>query len=204
MLPPPGSLKEARFQRVAAAVIELVGERGAEGLQYAEVAGRAGVSRAWLYKYFGRDRDTLVAFAARTLGDAFIEHDQDRSGLASHEWRDVIASATRQGLEDAVQAPILVVLWFRYRHADGVAGEAVRDVVRRHVEKFVDDMPSELRRDRARARRFAEVFASARMGAFHLWLDPAFRAVCSIEEVVGPLLGMLDAYSAPAGPTAGG
>lgn len=194
MFPPPSSAKEARFQAVASAVVALTGEEGVDGVQYAAVARRAGVSRAWLYKYFGGDRQALVAFAARTVGDAFAEHHVVRGEDDLDSWRDGIVTSTRRGLDDAADQPTMVLLWFRYRHASGVAGDAVREVERRHVGKFVDDMPEALRQDRAAAQRFAALFASARLGAYHLWVDPSFRETCDIEDVIELLMSMLDGW----------
>ena len=63
--------KDARFARVAEAVVALLLRGGPDELRFVTLAREARVSRPWLYKYFGPDRDALLDFTVRTYGAAF-------------------------------------------------------------------------------------------------------------------------------------
>ena len=190
-LPPAEGSKEERYQRVARAVIAVLLRGGPSSLRYADVARRAGVSRPWIYKHFGRDPDALIAYAVRLFGEAFTEIDRPNHDEAVEAWRANVMEATRRGLRDTEAAPWAIELFFRFRHARDVLGEGLRDVERRHVEKFVADMPTKLRR-RPDARRFAEVFAAARLGVYHSWIASDRRG--DEDKLIAWLGALLDAY----------
>lgn len=189
--------KEVRFGRVAEAVVGQLLRGTPSDLRYAAVARRAGVSRPWLYKYFGPDKEGLVAFTARLFGDAFARLEAFPPGATVEAFRDHLEAGTRRGLTDSLAAPWCVEMYFRYRHAPHVLGQAVRDVEAAHVDAFVDALPASLRRDRSAAIRFAEVFTPTRMAVYHRWLDPEFRARHGEDAVVREVLRAFDCFARP-------
>jgi len=63
------SHRHAVREAVLDAAAALVGERGVTGVTMSEVAQRAGVGRATLYKYFADVESVLVAWHERQVGD---------------------------------------------------------------------------------------------------------------------------------------
>lgn len=190
--------KERRFDDVAEAVAALIAQGGPSRVTVSAVARRAKVSRPWIYKYFGQDPAALVTHAARLYAEAFSDLGRSRAAVDVPTWRHHLAEATRDGLRDAVLAPWCVQLYFRHRHAPDAVGQTIRDVESAYVDRFLAEMPAALRRDEVAARRFVEVFTAARLGVFHRWLDPDFRARHDEEAVVSELLRALDAWVSPA------
>lgn len=188
----PDSTKEQRFRAVAEAVAAIVSAGGARRVTVSAVARRAGVSRPWIYKYLGDDPAILLTHAARLYTEAFSDLARSRRADDAGAWRALVAEATRDGLRDTLAAPWCVQLYFRHRHAPDPIGEAIRDVERRYLQVFLDDLPAELRRDDARC--FAEAFLAARLGVYHRWLDPAVRARHTEDAVTAELLRPLDAW----------
>lgn len=186
--------KERRFDDVAEAVAALIAQGGPARVTVSAVARRAGVSRPWIYKYFGQDPAALVAHAVRRYAEAFSDLGRSRAAADVPAWRAHLAEATRDGLRDAVKAPWCVQLYFRHRHAPDVVGQTIRDVEQAYVERFLDEMPAGLCVDSSAARRFVEVFTAARLGVFHRWLDPEFRARLAEEDVVDEILRPLDSW----------
>lgn len=193
-LPETDSSKEERFHKVAEVVAALVLRQGREGLKFATVARRSGVSRAWIYKYFGKDPAALVSFAIGLYGEAFTEMGTSRVASDLSEWRDIVHEATRKGLRDTLVAPWCIQVYFRHRHTPDEIGVAIRDIEARHIEHFLSGMPASLRGDLAAARRFVEIFMSSRLGAYHRWLDPAVRARITEEHAAVELLRPLDQF----------
>ncbi len=203
LLTPPADPKAERFRRVAHAVVEILLQRGPSGIQISAVARRAGVSRAWIYKHFGNDTEALLDFTVRELGVilAGVERTPDDSSVSS--WRRDIHLATREGLELAVAAPWGYALFFRYRHALGPLGEALREIEARHVSNFVATLPADLKGDPEAARAFALVFAAARLGVYAWWADPVIRDEVGIDRAVDQMMAMLDGFvstQCPPGP----
>jgi AcrR family transcriptional regulator len=188
--------KEGRFELVADAVVTILLDQGPEALRYARLSRESGVSRAWLYKYFGKDRSALLDFAARSLGGAFAELEVSRPTDSTRAWRSSIRSGTEQALDDALATPWVVNMWFRFRHDDGPIGAAMREIESRHVSKFVAEMPRSFARRKAAAGRFARVFTATRFGAYFLWLDERYRAEHSRDVVVAEVMRPVDSFVA--------
>ena len=192
LLPEPDSEKASRFHRVAWAVAVSLLRRGPESLRIAEVARRAGVSRAWIYKYLGLDRDALLAFTVGLYARAFgapLDGDLDTF--------ERLRLGTRKGLDDLLAAPWCVLVYVRYRHARGPLGDAIRAAMAAQADDLAARLPGRLRGDRG----LALVFESARLGLYHEWLDPLVRAQVDPDRAVDHLLAMLG--PAPVPPSTG-
>jgi AcrR family transcriptional regulator len=190
LLQPDGE-KAERFARVAQAVVTVLLRTGPTGLTYARVARRAGVSRAWLYKYFDKDRDALIEHAIASFGQAFAGVAESPS--ADLPFRERVLRGTRQGLDDALAAPWVLEVWYRYRHSEHPLGDAVRGVLKTHVAEFAATVPPSVAATARARERFATVFAAARLGVFHQWLDADFRSRHTAEEVVADIARWLPA-----------
>ena len=74
---------EAARHRLYTTAIRLIGEKGYEGATLRDVARRAGVSAALLYRYFPSKRSVVLALYDE-LSDAFTK----RADLSPGKWRD--------------------------------------------------------------------------------------------------------------------
>jgi len=196
LLDDPGCGKEERFQRVAWSVAVSMMRRGPETLQIAEVARRAGVSRAWIYKYVAPDKDALIAYAVGVFGGAFGAPSVETPAVRSEDWAVGVTEGTQAGLHAVTVAPWCLLLLVRYRHARGPLGDQLRGLEAEHLAAFVARMPEVLRRNGPRARRFAATFYAARLGLMHQWMDRAWRAEWSEADAAASLAPLVDAFVA--------
>jgi AcrR family transcriptional regulator len=192
LLAEPAGSKEARFHRVAWAVAVALVRGGPDGVRVAEVARRARVSRPWVYKYVGRDRAALVAFAVGLFGAAFAAPADGEPPTDVAAWRAGLEAGTRKGLADVLVAPWCVLVYVRWRHAHGPLGDQLRAIEGRGVAELVARMPASIRGPDAVA--FATAFTGARVGMLHQWLDPAVRAALGEDRAVASAMGIVDAY----------
>jgi hypothetical protein len=186
--------KDERFDRVARAVfLELL--RGSpDALQYANLARQAQVSRAWLYLYFGPDKNALLAYTARLLGGAFTAFDVPASTASGAALRAAVEQGTRRALDDIAENPGTILLYFRYRNEQDPLGIEIREIERRYIEQFAEIIPKHV--PRVDARRFAELQMAMRTGLYHRWVDPVFRTSCSPDVIVAEVLSVLDGFLA--------
>lgn len=198
-LPAPDDPKAARFHAVADAVVRQLLVRGPDELRYADIARSADVSRAWLYKYFGPDKDALLDFVVQLFGAAFGGLDAARDTDDVDAWREAMAQGVLRGLDDVAAAPWLMRIYGRYRLTQGRLGAQLRALEDRMVDKGADDLPPALRRDRGRARHFVRSFTGARLGVYTIWADEASRADLDAAQVVEDLMGIVDAFVARVG-----
>jgi hypothetical protein len=196
LLPAPSGSKEHRFHRVAWAVAVTVLRSGPEAIRVADVARRAGVSRAWVYKYMGADRAALMSFAVRLFGQAFAAPATEGQAADPEAWRASIREGSRKGLADVLLAPWCVLVYVRWRHARGELGDQLRAIELAEIGRFVDRMPPSIVRDRRAAEAFATLFHAARLGILHHWLDPVFRTEVGEEAALAEIVGLIDAWLA--------
>jgi AcrR family transcriptional regulator len=94
---------EAVDEAIVAATVELLGERGYNGVTMAAVIERAGVSSATLYRRFSR-KEELVAAAVATLAPAAIDIDTGTLAGDIKAFVGVIARAVTNRREDVLDA----------------------------------------------------------------------------------------------------
>ena len=97
VLPSAESSKEGRYQKVASAVVTILLARGPRAVTVSAVARRAGVSRPWIYKYFGSNVDEMLAFTASSYGGAFIETQLHEPAASASAWRQSLVEGTLEG-----------------------------------------------------------------------------------------------------------
>ena len=194
-----GSSKDERYHRVALAVVAILLHRRPQEVTVSAVARSAKVSRPWIYKYFGQETDSLIAFTVKYFGEAFNELDEAPIAHDTIEdWRQYLVERTNKALDDVESAPWLMLLYFRYRHDGGAIGLAMREIEQLHLDRFVASVPPELKRRRGvrRLTRFAHAFSATRNGVYFRWVDPDERGAWNREELIEELMRPVDAFVA--------
>jgi AcrR family transcriptional regulator len=186
--------KDERFERVTRVVFSELLRGGPDALQYANLARTAGVSRAWLYLYFGANKDALLSYTARMLGGAFTAFDVPSGPPTADGLRATVADGTRKALADIASTPGTMLLYFRYRNEPDPLGAEIRELERRYIDQFVAITPRHIPPDEAR--RFAELQMSMRTGLYYRWVDPDFRNTHSVGYVVAEVLSVIDGFLA--------
>ena len=188
LLPPPSHAKEAKFHRVAWAVATALLRKGEAGLRVSDVARRAGVSRAWIYKYFGRDTDDILRYALQLFGSAFAAPSVEQ-GSDVDAWRRGLWVGLQKGIDDVQRVPWCVAVYFRYRHAHGPFADALRALEEQELARWWEKMPDRLR-SRSDSRPFVRTFHAARMGLLFAAIEPGAVDSGDVER----LLGMVDRF----------
>lgn len=191
--------KAERFERIARAVVEILMVRQPDAVTISAVARRAGVSRPWIYKYFGSEVEALTTFTVEYFGTAFLELDRELVEAATvDEWMQRLVARTDKALTDAERAPWLLRLYMRHRHDPGALGRSMRDLEDRHAERFVSEMPAALkqRKEAKAARQFTEIFSATRNGFYFRWSDPAMREEYDRDALIRQLLALAEQFVA--------
>lgn len=107
--------KEERFRRVCEAVLATLLRGGPDALAVSTLARKAGVSRAWIYKYVGADQDALLEAAAHVVGDAFIDRDRSYTSDGT-SWAEATATSDSNDRNNDTTSP---GRHLHPRHGDG-------------------------------------------------------------------------------------
>lgn len=159
--------KEEKFRRVEASALELLAG-SQRGLSVSLLARKAGVSRPWIYKHFGKDREELLAAAAKAVGERFAELDHRGRPRSPEDLRAFFEAGAEKTLRDVEEQPWIPGIYFRFVGAEGPLGEVIRAIRGRYVRKAVD---LQCRCGIPRATALASALASAklRMAVAHAW-----------------------------------
>lgn len=167
------------MRAVAEGIARMVMAHGIEGVTYAKVARAASVSRPWLYKYIGRDREDLVRFIASHFGAELAEFDyRPRTDTLEH-WIDDSVTGVVQMLDKSRAAPWVLPLYFRYLGTQTSLGECIEGVEKLYLATVAGELQKAMGLPAEHAAWAAELFHATRMGIVHRQLVTGF---CSEQD----------------------
>ena len=129
------STAEDRREAVLAAAMPVIAARGIQGTPTAEVAKRAGISHAYLFRLFPTKSDLAIAVVERAnqrLYDAFAAA-AALAGPSGAEKLDAMGKAYSELLED--RELLLVQM---HSHAAAAEDRAIRETARKGFERLVE------------------------------------------------------------------
>lgn len=162
--------KQAKFERFEEAALKVIAERGLRGLNVSYIASKAGLSRAWIYKYVGRDRQQLIKAAAMGLGRRFARLDQ---GPIEGKSAEAQLKAWREGagvtLDYGKKYPWVTDLFFAHVGKQNPLGQAIDEICQQHVQIDQAKFEKIFGKSKADAKRLAVEKLTVRMTYAHLW-----------------------------------
>jgi len=188
------SEKNAKAQRIVAAMRESVGAKGAAASTFDEVAQRAGVSRGLLHYYFGSKEKLLVEVVRH---DCEIRIGELRGRLEQAATVDELVNVMLAGFEDFVedQAALIFELFTASRHNPEIRGEvgelyrSVRSTIAEALTEKHDEGVVSLRAD---ADSVASIILALGDGAaLQMLSEPEWDATDSIATGVAAVRFLL-------------
>jgi AcrR family transcriptional regulator len=159
--------KQARMERVAEHIARLIVRHGLDAVTHSRVARGAEVSRPWLYKYVGRERQALVDFMARHFALQLAELDQRPRCDSAESWIDDTVEGLAVMVRHTQRAPWLLPLYFRYIGTDTPIGACIDEIESRYLARSALEIEQAGLVPAADARRCAELINAARWGIVH-------------------------------------
>lgn len=161
------STKEQKQIAVSVAVLEVIESDGLSGVTHSKVSRRAGVSRAWIYEYIGKEKSGLVEFAAEVLAGHFariniVELPKTRAELELQ---------LQEGLDFLMKSvestPVTIRLYFRFRGTSNPIGDVIQKHETQWLQKASKTLNSVLGLPKEQALLLAEFVLTVRMGFAH-------------------------------------
>ncbi|MGE0616121.1 MAG: TetR/AcrR family transcriptional regulator [Bacteriovoracia bacterium] len=176
--------KSEKMIHVAQCTLSIIQVHGTEGVNHSRLARSAGVSRAWLYKYFGSSREALIEFAIDYFGKLFAEMEHERGLRGAREW----VAETKQGLDrmlrDTARYPWLIPIYFRYKGTSSPMGRCIARLEKLYFEKHSRELMSVFKSDREKAYLLSQVLTSFRMGLAQAWQTGGFGTKNDPEQIL--------------------
>lgn len=185
--------KEDKFHSVSVALGGLLNKSGPGQITVTQVAKNANVSRAWIYKYVGKDSEDLIRFAIEHLGNDITTRDLDD---VIRTRRDLVKSVT-SGMERIFQKtneyPWFVPVYYKYRGTDTAPGRLIDYVEQAYVERQTQRLQQTFRGyDRDKAVIAAEILTSFRMGLAFSWQRGDLKKKASKSDVLASVESWLN------------
>lgn len=175
--------KQAKFQAVAKAIFTILIRGGMENLSHTRVAEVSKVSRAWIYKYIGKNPEDLIAYSLDTIGKEFAKVDGLLGKTTADDVRKDLFEGMFRMLLHTKENPALLALYYRYIGTQNAIGRKINEleenylkVVRSRLEKFFALPPKE-------AVIVAEVLHGLRMGLAHRYSSLGLYEDTSFDEI---------------------
>jgi hypothetical protein len=175
--------KEEKMIRVAESSLELLHEKGPDGLIYAEVARRSAVSRPWLYKYFGGGHGPLIQFASRHFFKLLADMAPAQPHLSKREWLEKLMRNNDRLLTYSAKYPGAIRAYFYYRGNEGSIGDQIHELETMHAQKEVMEISAIFGFDAKTSREKSEYLGHIRMGLAHGWIYGDLKRMLVAEDV---------------------
>lgn len=161
--------KQAKFERFEEVALRVIAERGLHGLNVSYIATKAGLSRAWIYKYVGRERNKLIKAAAMGFGRRFARLDQVKIDGQTKEdqlraWRE----GAQLSLDFGRKFPWGTELYFAHIGKSNPLGQAIQEVTAQHLQLDEAKFQKVFGKSKEEARRLAIEKLNVRLTYSHL------------------------------------
>lgn len=163
------SEKEQKFEAVTLTLFALLQTVGPSKITHSAVAKKASVSRAWLYKYVGAEKEDLMVMAIRNLGKRLTERDLAEVISTKQELSESIVLGMSRMFENTVNFPWFIPVYFKYRGSRSAIGETIAEVEQDYIARQSKHFEKIFKYPKKRAVVAAEVLTSFRMGLAFSW-----------------------------------
>lgn len=164
--------KDEKILQFCDFIIRFIASQGEERLTAAVVSRGIGVSRAWIYKYFGSKKSDWLRVAAEGVGEmlaleSYISTVHDKSA-AMASWKE----SAERFLSLIEKKPWIGMIYFRYMgKANHPIGKAIQKVESRYLERSYQNFAVVWNLKPAAAKKAALAFLYYRMMMAHAWVE---------------------------------
>ncbi len=177
--------KEEKYLKFAEATLKLIFHSGEEALSHSQVARAAGVSRAWVYKYIGRDRTDIIEFAVDYFGKLYSGLETPFEKMNRNNWREVLLQRTHDFLSRTQKNRWIVPLYYRFKGTDSTFGRRLDRIESAYLQKLEAELlPILGKKEGARVKAVCEVLTALRLGLAFRISGYRSRTATGIDELV--------------------
>lgn len=164
--------KEQKQIAVSKAILEIIEKDGLLGVTHSKISRKSKVSRAWIYEYVGKEKTSLVHFAAEELASNFarVEFDLPKN---KQELQKNLEEAVQFLFEEVEQNPGLIKLYFRFRGTKNPIGDVIKKYEKQWLDGATKVISSLMHLPKEEASLMAEVIMTLRLGFAHRFVTSA-------------------------------
>ena len=189
------SSKEEKYIRIYEECLKLIHEKDLRAINHSTLSRRTQISRAWIYKYLGIKRESIIKGACKYFGHLFTEISLQEKVISSLE--DLQADlhhGSRNNLEFALKHPYIVPLYIRFAGTNNILGQTITEIESTYKQRLINKFEQVLH-DKDRSAHLAHVVKSLRIGVAleYCILSPTYiQTEQKKEEVLATINRTLD------------
>jgi len=154
-----------KFKRVAKAVLKLLYLEGKSGLSFTKISKESKVSRAWLYKYVGKNTQDLLIYAADHFGEEILSRGGDISKIKTAEDLSHHALRTTWEVMDMFSNyPEVLSIYFRYNGRKSPLSDKIKEIEGKQFKVMGDAISKVTGISKKEAALVSEILMAIRMG----------------------------------------
>lgn len=177
--------KEEKFHSVSVALASILNKLGPNKITVTQVAKKASVSRAWIYKYVGSDTEDLIRFAIEHLGKDVTERDLTEVIRNRKDLVKSVSSGIERMFQKTNEYPWLIPVYYKYRGTDTAPGRFIDSVEQAYVNRQAKRLMQHFKGyDADKAMIAAEILTATRMGLAFAWQRGELRKKASKNDVL--------------------
>lgn len=179
--------KELKIKKVSEVVFSILVNSGITGLTHARVARLSGVSRSWIYKYIGSQKNDLMKFAIQCLGEQLTNQDVQDQIDSKEDYIQSILRGMERMFENTSKYPYFIPVYFRFKGTSTAPGEAVQKVENQYIERQSKILKKVFQISLAEAKISAILMTSFRMSLAHTWQFGSIKNQITTDDLIGIL-----------------
>lgn len=154
-----------KHQLLCQAGLQILEQKGPQGLTFSAVSRKAGISRPWIYKYIGNKQSDILDFIISEIGKEV--------GMMHGPWRDLEGDSVLEALQNGFTSllsqtgknPVIFRLFLKYSADPGPVGTQIRKLMGEYSGRLAKRLKTlGLRKHDQESKDLAELVGLLRMG----------------------------------------
>lgn len=187
---------------VSRAILEVIEKDGFLGVTHSKVSRLSKVSRAWIYEYIGKEKSSLVEFAAEVFAENISRINLTNLPKNKLELSHQLNEAINYLFDLSEQNPVVIKLYFRFRGTQNPIGQVIQKYEMQWLKSATKVTVKVLQVSSSQAQSIAELVLTLRLGFAHrivTSLNPSQTREQS-QMLFSSIHSMIDVWDAKSSP----
>ncbi len=188
--------KEKKYETVGLNVIKAVLDISEPKLNIQKIAKESGVSRAWVYKYFGSTHEEVVDMSIQCLAPILVKLSKKRARPKTKtEWVGVYIEYLEETLQEISKYPELIKYYYYCLLFENNFTEKLKKQESVFLEVIsIPRIMSAFKCNRAKAKSIASLAHNLRLGIMLSWYQEPVRSSAKLTKLLAETKEVLSSY----------
>lgn len=159
--------KDAKIQAVATSALKLMVEHSPSNVTVSSLSRMSGVSRAWIYEYYGKSKNEILETTAKHWGIFFSRAGKFENPVSANELKNRIVEGNNFVLAIALENPTIIKSYFKFRGQQELLSDVINQYYNQTFHYYYSAFKTVMKFTDERALSAAQLLLITRMGCAH-------------------------------------